>query len=125
MAVTERRISPRYLVSCAVQVAVTQDGNTSVYPATSINLSRSSMQLACKPDLISAILRQPVLPHTCQLEFALPGYAQQFRINAQVLTYRRVAQDALVLVVQFINMEAEQEALLVSALDTQEKIWPA
>ena len=70
----ERRLYPRYAVSCDVKVLLPNDGGE--FHASATRLSRSSIQLNCETALFTAMLKQTRLPYSCRIEFKLPWHHQ-------------------------------------------------
>jgi hypothetical protein len=118
----ERRSYPRYPVLCPVEVTVPEGTPGVVYPAESGTLSRTSIQIACGADLVAALLKQQRLPHMCRLQFALPWHKKHtFRLDASVVTHRRLSQQQYVLVLLLRHNDSQQEHLLDSLLLRQQK----
>jgi hypothetical protein len=117
---SERRSFPRYPVHGPAKLTLPDDADT-VYDVTTNNLSRTSIQIECSADLIAALLRQQKLPYMCHLEFKLPWYKYTFRIDASVVTHRRLSQQQYVLVLLLRHNDAEQESLLDNQLGKQQK----
>lgn len=116
----ERRSFPRYPVDIPVLVRVPAHSNDAeVYQAQASNLSRTSIQISCEAELVSALLRQQQLPFACGLEFVLPWHGYGFRLAAQVVTQRRVSRSHYVLVLLLKHHDAKQENLLDSLLGQQ------
>ncbi len=118
---SERRSFPRYPVHCPVSVTLPEDASATVYDATVNNLSRTSIQIECSADLVAALLRQQKLPYMCHLQFKLPWHKYTFRIDASVVTHRRLSQQQYVLVLLLRHNDAEQESLLDNQLAKQQK----
>ncbi len=119
----ERRSYPRYPVDFSVTATVaagTPDALACSVVAS--NISRTSIQFTCSTELLAALLRQPVLPHTCELAFRLPWHAHEFRLTAQVVTHRRLSQQQYVLVLLFRHEDAAQEELLDQLLGQQQRV---
>jgi len=116
----ERRSNPRYRVDFTVSVQVTADPCAAVHAAEAANLSRTSIQCSCQPELIAALLLQQTLPYTCELQFRLPWHAHEFRLQAQVVTQRRLSQQQYVLVLLFCHEDEAQELLLDRLLASQQ-----
>ena len=111
----ERRISPRHPVDFSLQVSL--DGSEQVFTAQANTLSRTSVEIGCHADLVTALLQQPRLPQFCFLEFSFGKSASQFLLDAQVVTHRRLSQHQYALVLLFRHNDADQENLLDSLLD--------
>ena len=89
---SERRSYPRYPVQCPIAVTLPEDASGAVYNASANNISRTSIQIECGAELITALLRQQKLPYMCQLKFLLPWYSSHtFIIDASVVTHRRLS----------------------------------
>lgn len=116
----ERRSYPRYPVKCLVTVTLPDDANA-VYKVQSNSLSRTSIQIECKQDLITALLRQQGLPYICHLQFALPGHEHIHDLDASVVTHRRLSQQDYVLVLLLRHQDDAQELLLEKELAAQNK----
>lgn len=115
----ERRAYPRYPVNFPVQVLVPDaDGRSQAleFPAGASTLSRTSMEIGCSADLITALLRQRQLPYACRVCFALPSPGSRFDLKAQVITHRRLSQHQYVLVLLFLHEDATCEQALEQAL---------
>lgn len=118
---SERRSYPRYPVQCPVEVTLPEDRTETVHAANSSNLSRTSIQIECSSDLVAALLRQQKLPYACRLKFKLPWYKHSFRLDAHVVTHRRLSQHQYVLVLVLRHADPEQESLLDNQLTRQQK----
>lgn len=119
----ERRAYPRYPVDFPVQVTVPGEaGLSSEFPALAANLSRTSIQFSCHADLVAALLRQQTLPYTCELRFRLPWHKHQFKLQAQVITHRRLSQQQYVLVLLLVHHNESQEELLDQLLGSQQGV---
>jgi hypothetical protein len=108
---SERRAYPRYPVRCPITLTLPDDASA-VYEVQSNSLSRTSIQLECRQDLITALLRQQGLPYMCHLQFALPGHAHVHDLDASVVTQRRLSRQEYVLVLLLRHGDAGQEELL-------------
>jgi hypothetical protein len=109
---TERRSFPRFQVDFPLSVSLPDEADAKVYSAESRTLSRTSLEFECHADLVSALLKQDKLPLSCSLMFRLPHHDHVFRLEAQVLTHRRLSQFQYALVVLFRHDDPAQEALL-------------
>lgn len=118
----ERRSYPRYPVDFAVSVLVPADPSAAAHTAEASNLSRTSIQFSCQAELVTALLRQQSLPYTCELRFRLPWHKHEFRLNAQVVTHRRLSQQQYVLVLLFRHDDEQQELLLDRLLASQQSV---
>lgn len=116
----EHRSYPRHPVQCPVTV-VLPDADMP-YRATSINLSRTSIQIECDDELVAGLGRQKKLPYACRLQFSLPWNEARFDIEAQMVTQRRLAQRQYVLVLVLVHEDAEQENLLETLLYRKQPI---
>lgn len=114
----ERRSYPRYPVQCSVTVTLPDDPNA-VFQVKSNSLSRTSIQIECTHDLITALLRQQKLPYMCHLKFALPWHKHSYGIDASVVTHRRLSQQDYVLVLLLRHDDDAQENLLDRQLGAQ------
>lgn len=119
---SDRRSYPRYPVECAVDVSVDEPCAKPSHSATSANVSRTSMQIACDADLVADLLRQQKLPYTCKLNFVLPWHAHAFSIPAHVVTQRRLSKQQYVLVLLFRHSDTAQEDLLNDMLARMQPI---
>lgn len=121
---SERRSYPRYPVQCPIEVTLPDDtGGSRAYIASVNNLSRTSIQIDCGADLITALLRQQKLPYMCHLKFVLPWHkSHKFNIDASVVTHRRLSQQQYVLVLLLRHNDTGQENLLDTQLSTQQKL---
>jgi hypothetical protein len=108
----EQRSFPRFLVDFPLSISLPDDPDARVYSAESKTLSRTSLEFECHADLVSALLKQDKLPLTCSLMFKLPHHAHVYRLEAQVLTHRRLSQFQYALVVLFRHDDPAQEELL-------------
>lgn len=119
----ERRSFPRFPVDIPVEVRVPANSNTAqMFPALASNLSRTSIQISCQAELVSALLRQQQLPFTCELAFVLPWHKHAFKLSAQVVTHRRVSQHQYVLVLLLKHDDERQETLLDDLLNQQQTV---
>ena len=118
----ERRSYPRYPVELETQVTVPVDGELRHFTAQATTLSRTSIEISCRADLLQALLRQPELPHVCELSFQVAGHKHVFRLAAQVVTHRRLSQQDYVLVLLFRHTDEAQEMLLERLLASQHDI---
>jgi hypothetical protein len=109
---TERRSYPRFLVHFPLSISLPNDPDARVYSAEAKNLSRTSLAFKCHADLVMALLKQEKLPLTCSLMFKLPHHAHVYRLEAQILTHRRLSQFQYSLVVLFRHNDPAQEELL-------------
>lgn len=115
----ERRSCPRYHVDFELNVTVrdTNDGEEEqIFRAHALNLSRISIELSCGDGLVSALLRQRELPHTCELEFSLPWDAHVFMLDGQLVTHRRLSQFEYVVVLMLKHQDEQQADLLDTLL---------
>ena len=110
----ERRSCPRYPLACDAQVLLPNGGN---HQATTIHVSRNSVQIVCSASLVTDLLKQQRLPYLCTLEFTLPWYRRKFRIEAQLITQRRVSQQQYSLDLLFRHQDQQQASLLASLLE--------
>lgn len=117
----ERRSFPRYPVQCPVEVTLPESMPGATFAASSGTLSRTSIQIECTAELVTALLKQQKLPYSCRLEFKLPGHKHTFRIDASVVTHRRLSQQSYVLVLLLRHADADQENLLDNQLHRQLK----
>jgi hypothetical protein len=115
----ERRSYPRFPVQCPVEVSLPDSKAAAVFPATSSNLSRTSIQIECSAELVAALLRQQKLPYTCRLLFTLPWHKHKFQLDAHVVTHRRLSQFHYVLVLVLRHNDPVQEDLLETQLARQ------
>jgi hypothetical protein len=118
---TERRSFPRYPLSCPVLVVLPDEEPGSVYDARIDNLSRTSIQIEGSAELVVAMLRQSIQPFHCSLQFTLPWYEHTFRIEASVLTHRRLSAQRFALVLLLRHGDPQQESLLENQLNRQHK----
>ncbi len=118
---SERRSYPRYPMHFPLQATLPDDATGAVYPVACNNLSRTSIQIECGADLVAALLRQTKLPYICQLKFVLPWFKHSFRIDASVVTHRRLSQTQYVLVLLLRHHDAAEESLLDTQLAKQQK----
>lgn len=116
---SERRSYPRYPVTCAVEVTLPDDPTAS-FQVRSNSISRTSIQIECNQDLITALLRQQGLPYRCHLKFALPWHKHTFSIDASVVTHRRLSQQQYVLVLLLRHSDEAQELMLDKQLSVQQ-----
>ncbi len=107
----ERRLHPRYPVSCDVKVLLPDESGE--FHAAATRLSRNSIQINCETGLFTALLKQQRLPYACRIEFRLPWYPQLFRMEASLGTHRRVSQQNSVFV---LLLRDEDQALRLEAL---------
>lgn len=121
---TERRSFPRYPVSCEVEVRLPENEGGDLFAARCNNLSRTSIQIECGPELVVALLRQQKLPYACQLAFTLPAEDRRFSIPATVVTHRRLSQHQYVLVLILRHADVAQEERLDRALAGRHPILP-
>jgi len=123
---TERRSFPRYPVSCEVEVRLPEGEGVGeeLFAARCNNLSRTSIQIECGPDLVVALLQQQKLPYACQLGFAMPADTRRFSIPATVVTHRRLSQHQYVLVLILRHVDLAQEERLDRALTGLHPILP-
>jgi hypothetical protein len=112
---SERRAYPRYPVQSPVTVTLPDDASAA-YLVQSNSLSRTSIQIECQQDLISALLRQQGLPYLCHLQFTLPGHKHTFSVDASVVTHRRLSRQDYVLVLLLRHEDEAQEELLETQL---------
>jgi hypothetical protein len=117
----ERRSFPRYPVKCPVLVTLPDDDTGTVHDAEVNTLSRTSIQIECSAELIAALLRQTKLPYCCSLQFTLPWYKHKFRLEASVVTHRRLSQQQYVLVLLLRHADLQQESLLENQLTRQQQ----
>lgn len=118
----ERRSYPRYAVELETQVAVPVAGEVQHFTAQATTLSRTSIQISCRSELLQALLQQAELPHVCDLCFRMAGHKHVFRLAAQVVTHRRLSQQDYVLVLLFRHTDEAQELLLDRLLGSQHDI---
>lgn len=121
---TQRRSFPRYPISCEVEVRLPDGEGDELFAARCNNLSRTSIQIECGPELVVALLQQQKLPYACQLGFALPADARRFSIPATVVTHRRLSQLQYVLVLILRHADLAQEERLDRALTGLHPILP-
>ena len=116
----ERRSYPRYPVSCPVEVTLPEadssEDRSAVHQAICNNLSRSSIQIECRAEMVAALLRQQKLPYACTLRFTLPWCDHPFHIDAQVVTHRRMSQFQYVLVLLLRHADPAGEEQLEQQL---------
>ena len=115
---SDRRSFPRYPVQCPVIVTLPDDPNAT-FNVKSNSLSRTSIQIECSQDLITALLRQQGLPYKCHLEFALPWHKHRYSVDASVVTHRRLSQQDYVLVLLLRHDDSAQEEMLEQQLAGQ------
>ena len=118
---SERRSYPRYPVQCPVVVTLPDDPNAT-FKFQSNSISRTSIQIECNHDLITALLRQQGLPYKCQLKFSLPWHKYTFNVPATVVTHRRLSQQDYVLVLLLRHQDESQELLLEKQLGAQQSV---
>jgi hypothetical protein len=116
----ERRAFPRYELTCPVLVSLPNEAPGSVYDARINNMSRTSMQIEGSAELVVALLAQVIFPSCCSLQFTLPRYTHTFRIDASVLTYRRLSEERFVVVLLLRHADPRQESLLESQLNQRQ-----
>jgi hypothetical protein len=117
----ERRSFPRYPVKSPVIVSLPEDETATIYECECNTLSRTSIQIECSSELIAALLQQTRLPYSCSLQFTLPWYNHTFRVEASVVTHRRLSQQQYVLVLLLRHADLQQESLLENQLNKQQK----
>ncbi|MEY4640137.1 MAG: hypothetical protein RLZZ227_131 [Pseudomonadota bacterium] len=117
----ERRSFPRYPVKSPVLVTLPDAATGTVYHCECNTLSRTSIQIECSAELIAALLRQTKLPYYCSLQFTLPWYKHIFRVDASVVTHRRLSRQQYVLVLLLRHADLQQETLLDNQLNRQQK----
>ncbi len=110
----ERRLYPRFPLTCEVRVTLPEAGGEFIAEAT--HLSRSSIQLNCTPALFTALLKQQRLPYSCGLEFKLPWHKRLFRSEAYMVTHRRLSQMQYVLVLRLPDEDGDQAVWMESLL---------
>ena len=114
---SERRTYPRHAVRVNVLVSLPDSGeSTTEFAVESLNLSLAGIQLACKGELIVALLKQRTLPFSCTVQFTLPDHEHRFVLGSHYLSYRRQSQHHFVMVVIFMHEDEQQKALLASLL---------
>ncbi|MDY6984460.1 MAG: PilZ domain-containing protein [Pseudomonadota bacterium] len=118
---SERRSYPRYPVQCPVIVTLPDDPNAT-FKFQSNSISRTSIEIECNHDLITALLRQQGLPYKCQLKFSLPSHKYTFNVPASVVTHRRLSQQDYVLVLLLRHNDSAQEDLLDRHLASQNTV---
>jgi hypothetical protein len=102
-------------------VTLPDDETGTIYRCECNTLSRTSIQIECSAELIAALLQQTKLPYYCSLQFTLPWYKHTFRIDASVVTHRRLSQQQYVLVLLLRHADLQQESLLENQLNRQQK----
>lgn len=92
------------------------------FPAGASTLSRTSLEIGCSSELITALLRQRQLPYACRVSFAIPESPTQFDLKGHVVTHRRLSQHQYMLVLLFIHDDAAQEEALEQALLSKHQV---
>jgi len=113
----ERRSCPRYAVDIPVTVLAEDGPAAGSFAAKALILSRSSIEVRCGDELLAALLRQQVLPHTCTLRFELSWHRYEFNLPAQLVTHRRLSQHQYVLVLLLRHEDKAEELLLDQLLE--------
>ena len=109
----ERRACPRYALSCPLKVRLPAEEFT----ATTLTLSRNSIQLTCKEALVKSLLRQSRLPYTCELELKFPLDSSPRVLQAHLLTQRRLSQQDYVMVL-LLRHQDDDGLLLQQTLES-------
>ena len=106
---SERRAQPRYVVDFPVQMRI-HEGEPA-YDGLALNVSRNALEADFDTDAVKSLQVQSPYPHSCEIEFRLPGLNEDVRVPCQLLRFRRLSQHRYRIVLGF------HEVLAVSLTD--------
>lgn len=102
---SDRRLFPRYNLTCAVEVQLDPQHENLVFITKSNNISQKAIEVSCDEDLINTLVAQKQYPHTGRLRFHLPNSQHSFDLAAQVVSHRRLSQHQFLLAFIFTETE--------------------
>jgi hypothetical protein len=108
----DRRSFPRYPLTFPVKVGIDSHNEDIEFKASSVNVSRSSIEISCDNSLIEHLLAQDKYPYTCKLNFKVPNQSHIFEVESRVVTHRRLSQIHYHLVLIFPDFVSEKGDLL-------------
>jgi len=95
---SERRAQPRYEVEFPVQMRIHE---ADVHDGLALNVSRNALEVDCDTVAVKSLQAQTPYPHSCEVEFSLPGLDEEVRLPCQLVRFRRLSQHRYRIVLGF------------------------